>query len=1484
MRRRWKLSLTLWCLVTLCVALANAQSVTRLEYYFDLDQGIGHGRIVPVNPDSVINFTFNADLTGLSAGIHQIGIRAQSNNGNWSLQTPVYNRFLLWSDNSTASDTVGKTIVGYECFIDIDPGLGYGTYFAQLNPATTCSQMIMMPLNQISNGVHTITIRAKCNDGKWSLGSQGTARFMVWTDTTSISSNLTGNIIGFETFIDDDPGAGHGFYVAASSPGHATDGQFVVPLNGVANGIHQIYIRAKGDCGIWSYSVPVASSFLVWSDTSSYPLPIGTITRCEYYIDSDPGYGNGISIPFIPSQQPNIHLIAPLTGLPLGPHVAYFRVQDSHGRWSIRDQLSFSVVLDNNPMLDRHIAPLYLDSPITNLTIANLDTIFSDPDLPYGDHLTYSCSVIPSFGQGTSVTPSIVGTDLQISSSSFGYSTVIVNATDSYDSVAHDTIIVDIRPPSTVAPTAAGYMYRTSTNASGPAYNWVDIRSSGTKLSLSGDEAFSSFSLGSFIFPFYGSEYNGNIAVSTNGLITLGPTTISTAVNVNFPTATLPTATLALFWDDAAIVPNSTEGIWYKDMLDGRFIIEYYAHNVYFPTSTILAEAILYRNGTIRYQYNTTIGADKFSASIGIQNNMLPGGYLQFGSNTMPGESNFAIQFDPTLPWCKITPASIDFGLVPINGNSTRAFQIRNFSAVPLHITGMTTPANVTPSTSSVTIAAGDSTSYNVTWQPPASGALLSSLSIESDAISGTTSSMLIGTAISSVLTNNEVFPTVGVVNGNFQFTVNYTSYVTGTAPTQVLLNLNSTSYPMTLQSGSLPGTEVWSTSVTLSNAANYSYYFYASYSSGNIRLPASGSFFGPSVLPPQTGGPYTGNYLFAGNYSSSGPVYHWIDISTTGSAIWLNGDEALGTISNSGFQMPFYGSTVGDTLTFSSNGFIVFGPSVWQAYNNTNLPAASASRPCVLFPLWDDLTMISTSNDRVMTQRLLDGRFVISYWARRIGDLNNQIRFQVILNNSGDILFQYDTIPSPTVFNATIGIQGATTGTSFIQYGSNSFQPISKTALLFTYPKPTISMNPATVSFGTVMVGNQVTRSTMVRNGGLAPLRISNLFFPPTFSANWTSFPISIAAGDSVALQLTWTPNSNTTLIDQSGRCIIISNVINTPVDTVFLTGSSWVPQAVIETSVSVLDFGSVQVNLSAQRSLILFNSGNYPYTITQISAPPTVTHNCNTLPVTIAPGDSLAMQITWSPISGSALSGSLIISSSATNNPVDSISLAGICWVPLPQIEASVISISFGSVQVSTTGHQGLYVRNPGTATLSITQLILPSGISSNWNTFPITILSGDSLSLQLNWTPTLITSIVGDLTIISNASNAMTVSIHVFGNSWAVATTPTNLTLTVVGNNLVLNWSAATGTVSGYNIYRSTTGYFNPPGTVALIGTVSDGSITQFTIPNALPSTAFYYRVTAFNTFTATCANSNELGTTIHEQSEKNLDRRNSFDLLK
>ncbi|MDP8232552.1 MAG: C25 family cysteine peptidase [Candidatus Zophobacter franzmannii] len=220
-------------------------------------------------------------------------------------------------------------------------------------------------------------------------------------------------------------------------------------------------------------------------------------------------------------------------------------------------------------------------------------------------------------------------------------------------------------------PDAYGYEWTDSREAGGPTYNWVEISTVGTALSL-GDDNGVSVDL-PFNFEFYGST-KSSVDICSNGYLTFG-TDSSDYSNDPIPSATDPDDIIAPMWDD--LKPASAGGTGtvyhYYDSANNRFIVEYDNVSHYYANSgNETCQVILYPSGDILYQYDST-GSDS-DYTIGIENSNGSDG-LQIAYNSAFGLNDLAILIsDNTVPeWLSTTttsgsvnpgtPASIAFSI-----------------------------------------------------------------------------------------------------------------------------------------------------------------------------------------------------------------------------------------------------------------------------------------------------------------------------------------------------------------------------------------------------------------------------------------------------------------------------------------------------------------------------------------------------------------------------------------------------------------------------------------------------------------------------------------------------------------------------------------------------------------------------------------------------------------------------------------------------
>lgn len=250
--------------------------------------------------------------------------------------------------------------------------------------------------------------------------------------------------------------------------------------------------------------------------------------------------------------------------------------------------------------------------------------------------------------------------------------------------------------------------------------------------------------------------------------------------------------------------------------------------------------------------------------------------------------------------------------------------------------------------------------------------------------------------------------------------------------------------------------------------------------------------------------------------------------------------------------------------------------------------------------------------------------------------------------------------------------------------------------------------------------------------------------------------------------------------------------------VDAVFQSsqGSTGTPQ--LSTSASSLNFGSVTVSSSGTQSLSLTSSGTAAVTINSASVSGTgFSLVAGTFPATLSPGQSMTLQVQFSPTSASAASGALTISSNSSTGATTTVALSGTGATGSSQLSLSTTTLSFGSIPVNSTASQTLTLTSSGTSAVTVSSAsVQGAGFSLSGGILPVTLNPNQSTTLQIQFSPTTAGSATGTLAISSNSA-AGTSSVSLAGTG------------TTASHEVDLTWNAPTSsptTVVGYNVYRA------------------------------------------------------------------------------
>jgi len=305
--------------------------------------------------------------------------------------------------------------------------------------------------------------------------------------------------------------------------------------------------------------------------------------------------------------------------------------------------------------------------------------------------------------------------------------------------------------------------------------------------------------------------------------------------------------------------------------------------------------------------------------------------------------------------------------------------------------------------------------------------------------------------------------------------------------------------------------------------------------------------------------------------------------------------------------------------------------------------------------------------------------------------------------------------------------------------------------------PAPTLVASPANVAFPDTQQGTtSASRTVTVRNGGNAPLVVNGaeIVGPGFVVVTDTCRPGPVAAGGECALGIVFAPPG---VGPASATLRITSNAPGGPA-LVGLSGNGTpIPVATLAASATALRFDERVVGTtSGVQTVVITNTGTAIATVSEvgISGDFARTHNCGVL----EGGASCTLSVTFTPTAVGERTGVLSVTSTASNGFL-TVNLVGQgAPLPVPVIELSANSITFGNALVYTVlGPQSVTVRNAGGAPLAVgTVQATGEFIFSNGCTAPVD--PGASCRIDVAFRPYTKGLRSGTLTIESNAVNGM------------------------------------------------------------------------------------------------------------------------------
>ncbi len=227
----------------------------------------------------------------------------------------------------------GQKINKAEYFVDTDPGFGKANNIPIAVAANDLSLSYSVNISALTQGFHMLVYRARDDMGRWSVGLRQV--FYVFRSQGMADSKIA----RAEYFIDTDPGFGSAVNIPISTPSDKLELSFNVNISSLSQGFHMIIIRTRDNLGRWSSSFEQV--FYVFRSQGAAATQI---TRAEYFIDTDPGFGSAVNIPIAtPANKLELAFNVDISSLDQAFHMIMLRTRDNTGRWSPASQQVFYV-------------------------------------------------------------------------------------------------------------------------------------------------------------------------------------------------------------------------------------------------------------------------------------------------------------------------------------------------------------------------------------------------------------------------------------------------------------------------------------------------------------------------------------------------------------------------------------------------------------------------------------------------------------------------------------------------------------------------------------------------------------------------------------------------------------------------------------------------------------------------------------------------------------------------------------------------------------------------------------------------------------------------------------------------------------------------------------------------------------------------------------------------------------------------------------
>ncbi len=319
--------------------------------------------------------------------------------------------------------------------------------------------------------------------------------------------------------------------------------------------------------------------------------------------------------------------------------------------------------------------------------------------------------------------------------------------------------------------------------------------------------------------------------------------------------------------------------------------------------------------------------------------------------------------------------------------------------------------------------------------------------------------------------------------------------------------------------------------------------------------------------------------------------------------------------------------------------------------------------------------------------------------------------------------------------------------------------------------PEPQIGQLPDRFDFRDVDIGQQARRELVIENTGSAPLTVDAIDITEGAASgfrveNVPNLRQAIPPGNRITVDVVFAPTGDGPV---TGTLAISSDDPNAPSLSIPLQGTGTVPLvARIQVEPTNLDFEGVRVEQQNTRELVISNPGTDDLQITGFTFANRNGFTLENAPggeVTIAPNNSLTLEVAFTPTAAGEVTDELIISSTAEGEPETTVALRGEGLIAV--IDVQPASLDFDTLEIGQSQTLSIDIFNDGNGALELSSVSVDEP-SFLLGAVPRSIAPGAMATVEVTFMPgpDREGDIVGKMRIDNDSSNAPQVFVSLTG----------------------------------------------------------------------------------------------------------------------